>query len=164
MAIVSKARPARRGEEPGLGLPLPDGLAQLAFAVQGAIGRVADLHDLSLVQMRLLGILRDREPAMLAVATVLDLDKSSVTGLVDRAERRGLVRRATAPEDGRTVRVTLTARGRRLAQTLTKQVDRELAQLVEGLSEAHREALSTIASQIVADDARRRFPEVPSRP
>jgi DNA-binding MarR family transcriptional regulator len=164
LAIVSKARPARRREEPGLALTLPDGLAQLAFAVQSAIGRVASLHDLSLVQVRLLGILRDREPAMLAVATVLNLDKSSVTGLVDRAERRGLVRRTTTPEDGRTVRVALTARGRQLAQKLTKQVDRELSRLVEGLPESHRETLLTIASQIVADDARRRFPEIPLRP
>jgi DNA-binding MarR family transcriptional regulator len=98
------------------------------------------------------------------VATVLNLDKSSVTGLVDRAERRGLVRRTTTPEDGRTVRVALTARGRQLAQKLTKQVDRELSRLVEGLPESHRETLLTIASQIVADDARRRFPEIPLRP
>ncbi len=160
MAIVSKSRPARRREEPGLALTLPDGLAQLSFAVQSAIGRVADLHDLSLVQVRLLGILRDREPAMLAVATVMNLDKSSVTGLVDRAERRGLVRRTTTPEDGRAVRVGLTARGQKLAQKLTTQVDRELARLVEGLSEAQRQTLLTIASQIVADDARRRFPDV----
>jgi DNA-binding MarR family transcriptional regulator len=155
MAIVSKARPA---------LTLPDGLAQLSFAVQSAIGRVADRHDLSVVQMRLLGILRDREPAMLAVATVLNLDKSSVTGLVDRAERRGLVRRMTTPEDRRAVRVGLTARGRQLAQKLTKQVDDELGRLVEGLSEAHRETLLTIASQVIADDARRRFPDVALRP
>ena len=162
MAIVPKPRSARRHE--ATGLTLPDALAQLSFAVQGAIGRVADLHDLSLVQIRLLGILRDRTPAMLAVATVLNLDKSSVTGLVDRAERRGLVRRSTSPEDGRTVRVALTARGRQLARKLTKQVDRELARLVEGLAETDRQALLTIAGQIVAADARRRFPEVLSRP
>ncbi|HSZ83953.1 MAG TPA: MarR family transcriptional regulator [Polyangia bacterium] len=163
MAIVSKARPARRREEPGPALTLPDGLAQLSFAVQSAIGRVAALHDLSLVQLRLLGILRDREPAMLAVATVLNLDKSSVTGLVDRAERRGLVRRATPPEDLRTVRVALTPRGRQLAQKLTKQVARELSRLVAGLSERDRRTLLALASQIVVDDARRRFPEIPWR-
>jgi DNA-binding MarR family transcriptional regulator len=158
MAIVPRARPARRREETAL--TLADGLARLSFAVQSALGRVGDLHDLSLVQLRLLAILRDREPAMLGVAKVLGLDKSSVSGLVDRAERRGLVRRTTTPEDGRTVRVALTARGRQLAQKLTKQVDRELAALVEGLSAAHREALLAIASQIVADDARRRFPDL----
>jgi MarR family transcriptional regulator, lower aerobic nicotinate degradation pathway regulator len=139
-------------------LTLPDGLAQLSFAVQSAIARVADLHDLSLVQVRLLGILRDREPGMLALATYLKLDKSSVTGLVDRAERRGLVRRTTMPGDRRTVRVALTEPGRQLTRKLAKLVERELSVLVEGLSETDRRRLVTLATRIVVDDARRRFP------
>lgn len=142
---------------PELKLTLPDGLVQLSFAVQSAIGRVAEGHDLSLPQVRLLGILRDREPAMLAVATFLNLDKSSVTGLVDRAERRGLVRRTTTAEDRRTVRVALTDRGRRLTQKLGTQVERELSLLVRGLSAVDRRRLLAIASRIVVDDAQRRF-------
>jgi DNA-binding MarR family transcriptional regulator len=151
------ARPGRF-KKPGLDLGLLDGLVQLSFAIQGALGRVAEAHDLSLVQVRLLGILRDREPGMLEVATFLDLDKSSVTGLVDRAERRGLVRRASTPDDGRAVRVTLTERGRELTQKFVKQVERELSALVEGLSEADRKRLSTLASQIVYNDAQRVLP------
>jgi MarR family transcriptional regulator, lower aerobic nicotinate degradation pathway regulator len=139
-------------------LTLVDGLAQLSFAVQGAIGRVADAHDLSHIQVRLLGILRDREPAMLAVATTLALDKSSVTGLVDRAELRGLVRRKTTPEDGRTVRVALTARGRKLTQKLARLVEREISALVEGFSAADRKRLLILAGRIVDGDTRRRFP------
>jgi MarR family transcriptional regulator, lower aerobic nicotinate degradation pathway regulator len=138
-------------------LTLPDGLVQLSFAVQSALARVAAGHDLSLVQVRLLGILRDREPAMLAVARFLNLDKSSVTGLVDRAERRGLVRRTTTAEDRRTVRVALSDRGRQLTHKLATQVERELSLLVQGLSAVDRRRLLTIASQIVVDDARRRF-------
>jgi len=138
-------------------LTLPDGLVQLSFAVQSAIGRVAECHDLSLAQVRLLGILRDREPAMLAVATFLNLDKSSVTGLVDRAERRGLVRRTTTAEDRRTVRVALTDQGRQLTQKLGTQVERELSLLIRGLSAVDRRRLLAIASRIVVDDAQRRF-------
>ena len=138
-------------------LTLPDALAQLSFAVQSAIARVADAHGLSQVQVRLLGILRDREPAMLTLATFLNLDKSSVTGLVDRAERRGLVRRTTTPEDRRTVRVALTDRGRQLTQKLAKQVERELSALVSGVSKANRRRLLAIAGQIVVNDAQRRL-------
>ena len=137
-------------------LTLPDALAQLSFAVQSAIARVADAHGLSQVQVRLLGILRDREPAMLALATFLNLDKSSVTGLVDRAERRGLVRRTTTPEDRRTVRVALTDRGRQLTQKLAKQVERELSALASGVSKADRRRLLAIAGRIVVNDAQRR--------
>ena len=151
---------SKRSGRPQRDLGLLDGLVQLSFAVHGALGRVAEVYDLSLVQVRLLGILRDREPGMMEVATFLSLDKSSVTGLVDRAERRGLVRRASAPEDGRAVRVALTEPGRELAQKFVKLLERELAVLVEGLSETDRKRLSALASQIVFNDAQRVLPGV----
>ena len=71
-------------------------LAQLSFVVQSMLARTAAKHDLSLTQLRLLGMLRDRRPSMQELAQRLGLDKSSVTGLVDRAERRGLMKRETA--------------------------------------------------------------------
>jgi DNA-binding MarR family transcriptional regulator len=91
-----------------------DAVAQLSFAVQTLLGDIAAAHELSITQLRLLGILRDREPAMLDLARHLNLEKSSVTGLIDRAQRRGLVERTTAPHDGRAIHVRLTAEGRRL--------------------------------------------------
>jgi DNA-binding MarR family transcriptional regulator len=75
---------------------------------------------------------------MLEVATFLGLDKSSVTGLVDRAEGRGLVRRTSTLDDRRAVRVGLTERGRAMALKFAKQLERELGALVEGLSETDR--------------------------
>ncbi len=88
-----------------------DALVQLAFLVHGALERRAVEHDLSITQVRLLGILRDRTPTMNELATLLGLDRSSITGLVDRAERRGLVRRVPAPEDRRSFLVTLSPAG-----------------------------------------------------
>jgi len=41
-----------------------DALAQLSFLVQGALAEIAAQHDLSIIQTRLLGVLRDREPTM----------------------------------------------------------------------------------------------------
>ncbi len=142
--------------KPDLGLL--DSLVQLSFAVHGALARVAEKHDLSLIAVRLLGILRDREPAMLELARFLNLDKSSVTGLISRAERRGLVKRSTSPLDQRSVHVTATAKGRELAQTFAKGLERELATLVEGMSEADQKRLSTLATQIVLADVQQRLP------
>ena len=93
---------------------LVDGLAQLSFEVQGRLAEIAARHDLSLTQVRLLGVLRDREPGIQQLAEHLGLEKSSVSGLVDRAEARGLIRRATSPEDGRAVRVVISPKGRAL--------------------------------------------------
>jgi MarR family transcriptional regulator, lower aerobic nicotinate degradation pathway regulator len=80
--------------------------------IQATLARLASEHEVSLIQVRLLGILRDREPGIVELADVLNLDKSSVSGLVDRAQRRGLVERASAKSsDGRAIRVLLTSAG-----------------------------------------------------
>lgn len=135
---------------------LLDGLAQLSFAVHAALERVAEKHDLSLAQVRLLGILRDREPAMRELAEFLELDKSSVTGLVSRAEMRGFVKRTASADDGRGVHVAITAKGKELAQTFVRQVEKELAVLVEDLGEADQKRLASLATRVATADARRR--------
>src|SRR5580698_7627622 len=89
-------------------LNMVDGLAQLSFLIQGMLERRASEHELSMIQTRLLGVLRDRTPTMNELAKLLELDKSSVTGLVDRAERRGLVVRVPSTDDRRVVLVSLT--------------------------------------------------------
>ena len=106
--------PASGSPSGGADLDLVDAPAQLSFAVQGALTRVAAAHDASIIQTRLLGILRDRHPTITELAAFLQLDKSSVTGLVDRAEERGLVRRVASERDRRSVQVTITPAGREL--------------------------------------------------
>ena len=137
-------------------LGLADGLAQLSFTVHGVVGRIAAEYDLSIVQARLLGILRDRRPTIKELAGYLQLDKSSVTGLVDRAEERGLVRRSPSPHDGRSVQVRLTAAGRALVERASAAFVGELADLVADLSPVQRSQLSAAATAVVAVDARRR--------
>jgi MarR family transcriptional regulator, lower aerobic nicotinate degradation pathway regulator len=129
-------------------LSLTDALVQLSFAVQQILGRVGADHDLSVIQARLLGILRDREPTMAALARYLNLDKSSITGLVDRAERRGLVLRTADPSDGRSVRVAVTDKGRALIELTAAEIDREMALLARDLSGPERQRLSALAGRI----------------
>jgi MarR family transcriptional regulator, lower aerobic nicotinate degradation pathway regulator len=137
-------------------LGLVDALAQLSFVVQGILGRIGAEHDLSIAQARLLGILRDRRPTIKELAGFLQLDKSSVTGLVDRAVERGLVRRDPSPMDGRRVQVTITAAGRRLVNLATAGFEEEIADLVSDLTAGQLTRLSAAASRIVATDAHRR--------
>jgi DNA-binding MarR family transcriptional regulator len=146
------SRAARLRRQPDLGVV--DALVQTSFLVQSIIKEAADEQDLSIVQARLLGVLRDREPRMAQLAKLLELTKSSTTGLVDRAERRGLVRRAAIPVgDERAVHVMLTEQGRELEQKFTAQVTRRLMTLAAGLSETSRTRLSKDLSQLVLYDA-----------
>jgi DNA-binding MarR family transcriptional regulator len=136
-------------------LSLVDSLVQSSFLVQGVLRRVAQAHDLSVVQVRLLGILRDREPGVLVLARHLELDKSSVTGLVDRAEGRGLVERVADPDDGRAVRVRLTRTGRALVTRAAAEVEEELRTVAAGLTDPQRRQLAALLSRIASPAAHR---------
>jgi DNA-binding MarR family transcriptional regulator len=146
----TRARPKADSEDLGI----VDGLVQLSFLVQTILGRIAARHDLSIIQVRMLGVLRGREPGMLQLAAILNLDKSSVTGLVDRAIRRGLVRRITTAEDRRAVHVGLAPRGQELAQGFAREVERELSLLVKDFGQVKRKRLSRLASELVREGAR----------
>jgi len=131
-----------------------DALAQLSFLVHGMLERRAGEHGVSMIQTRLLGVLRDRRPTMHELAKLLDLDKSSVTGLVDRAEARGLVRRSASSADRRVTIVSLTDEGRALVTGVGRGFEQDLARLLTRLPSPEREALSRIASNLLVAHAR----------
>jgi MarR family transcriptional regulator, lower aerobic nicotinate degradation pathway regulator len=126
-----------------------DAIVQLSFAVQGVLGELAAEHHLSLTQLRVLAILRDREPTMLDLARHLKLEKSSVTGLIDRAAKRGLVERVAAAHDGRAIHVRLTPAGRELAAAGAARAEASIEALLEPLSARDRARLSALAEAVV---------------
>src|SRR3984957_1432648 len=130
-----------------------DGLAQLSFLVMGMLERRAAEHDLSIAATRLLGVLRAREPTMNELARLLDLDKSSVTGLVDRAERRGLVARVPSPADRGSVRVTLTAGGRPPGPAAAARFAADVCAVLDRLPPRDRAALDRIVSRLLVAHA-----------
>jgi DNA-binding MarR family transcriptional regulator len=126
---------------------LMDNLVQVSFAVTAALSRVAAERDLSLTQLRVLGILRDREPTMAELATYLGLERSTVSGLIDRAVQRGLVRKDADPADGRAVRVSLTPESRRLAGPMIAEIAGLLAPLTDRLSAAEKNRLAALLTK-----------------
>jgi MarR family transcriptional regulator, lower aerobic nicotinate degradation pathway regulator len=130
-----------------------DALAQISFLVQGALGRRAGEHGVSLIQTRLLGILRDRTPTINELAELLGLDKSSTSGLVDRAQGRGLVRRVPSQLDRRSVRVRLTNEGRELVREVAELFAADIAAMLEPLPAETRTQLTTQLSEVVVAHA-----------
>ena len=143
---MSEISPAKRVES-----GLVDALVELSYVVQAELTDVAKQYGLTLAQARLLGILRDRQPGMLELADHLGLDKSSVSGLVDRAAGRGLVTREPVAGDGRAYRVVITAAGRDLARNAGATVNRRLARRVGRLSEPQRTRLTAVIRQVLDD-------------
>jgi DNA-binding MarR family transcriptional regulator len=145
MAGIDPATPsATSGER-----DLIDALVRASFAVMAVLNRIGAEHDLSLTQLRVLGILRDRRIKMSGLADYLGLDKSTVSGLVDRAEKRGLLRRAPNPADGRAVDVFLTAEGTALAEHGAGLIARALSPLTGRLTPAQGRRLSTLLEHIL---------------
>ena len=126
-----------------------DSLVLASFTVIALLSRVAAEHDLSLTQLRVLAILRDREPTMAELAAYLGLERSSVSGLIDRAVKRGLVRRDASEDDGRAVRVSLTPDGRRLASVGAQEIGELLEPMTGQLSQAERNRLSLLLGKLL---------------
>jgi DNA-binding MarR family transcriptional regulator len=128
---------------------LVDGLFQLSFLLHNTLARIAAEHDLSIIQVRLLGILRDHEPGMFELAQHLELEKSSLSGLVDRAEKRGLVKRIPSPDDRRAAHIRVTAQGRTHSRVIEEEVNAEVGKLVAVLSRSERDRLASVVSHVV---------------
>jgi DNA-binding MarR family transcriptional regulator len=142
-----------RDAGPDQQLSTVDGLAQLSFLTLGLLERRAGEHGISVIQTRLLGVLRDRTPTMNELATLLGLDKSSATGLVDRAERRGLVKRVPSSADRRVVLVELADAGRALVDEVSGGFGADVATLLDRLSTPDRSSLSRLVSRLLVADA-----------
>ncbi len=67
---------------------------------------------------------------------MLLVNRSNVTGLIDRMEEAGWVRRAAADEDRRVKVVCLTAEGRRLLDEATEAYFDRLSEVMSGLDES----------------------------
>ncbi|MEV0135823.1 MarR family transcriptional regulator [Dactylosporangium sp. NPDC050688] len=124
--------------------PLAEALVLNAFQVMGVLTRTGAEHDLSLTQLRVLGILRDRRLRVTELAAYLGLDKSTMSGLIDRAERRGLLARDKNPDDRRAVDVYITDAGQQLAARLQEQIQRALMPMIDRLDAAQQRRLTEL--------------------
>ncbi len=144
MVVEEGTSPATPDED------LVDVLVQTSFVTMAVLNRVGADHDLSLTQLRVLAILRDRRLRMTALADYLGLDKSTMTGLVDRAEKRGLVQRAPNPTDGRAVDVFLTPAGAALTERGFDQVASSLASMTDTLGYAEQQRLRVLLAKLLS--------------
>lgn len=131
---------------------LLDALAQAAFTTMAILNKLAAEHDLSLTQLRVAGILRDRRLRMAELARYLGLEKSTMTGLVDRAEQRGLMARAPNPDDGRAIDVFLTKEGLKLAERVERQLQDAMAPLTTRLKASEQILLQGLLERLLASD------------
>jgi DNA-binding MarR family transcriptional regulator len=92
----------------------------LNVSEQGA--RAAGLEPQQyLLLLALRGLPEGKQATILTLAERLQLRHHSVVGLIDRLEKRGLVRRVQGKEDRRKVLISLTTRGEQILDHLARK-------------------------------------------
>ncbi|MGW2628993.1 MarR family winged helix-turn-helix transcriptional regulator [Streptomyces chattanoogensis] len=128
-------------------MQLMDQLAQAAALYYRNFAAVAAERDLTLMQGKMLGLLRRPMP-MRSLADLLACDASNVTGIVDRLAGRGLVRREVDPSDRRVKRVILTEEGEETVRQIRSELMSNLTGL-EGLGEEDRRSFQRLLGHVL---------------
>ena len=136
----------------GADLGVVAGLVRASFLVNAVYAESAREYGLTVQQGQLLCVLMGRPYGMGDLGATLGLEKSSLTGLVDRAVRRGLVRREPDPVDRRAVHVVLTGDGRELAEDFYAVTCRRVDELAASLRTPDRDRLAALLGTIVRDN------------
>ncbi|MEU0686316.1 MarR family winged helix-turn-helix transcriptional regulator [Streptomyces uncialis] len=127
-------------------------LVRSSFLVNAVYAESARVLGLTPQQGQLVCVLIARPYGMSELGTTLGLAKSSLTGLVDRTARRGLVRRESCPQDARAVLVALTEEGLEVAQRFHEATSSRVEALQTGLDDAERVGLAGLLARIVRDN------------
>lgn len=93
-------------------------------------------HGLTAAQYNLLNVVAESKEGLSqrALGDRLVVDRSNITGLIDRMETAGWVRRKNHPVDRRSYLVELTPAGRRVWQEVTPRYLAVVGQVTGGLS------------------------------
>lgn len=144
---MSPTRSLKQPSAPEEGLA--DALVTSAFVTMAVINKIGAEHDLSLSLVRVLGILADRRPRMNELAEYLGLEKHTMSGLIARAEKRGLVARAPNEADGRATDVLITAEGTKLIKRLRAQGQKALAPVIGQLGVSDQQLLQDLLQRML---------------
>ncbi len=94
-------------------------LQQLLFQGKHNAQKIAEHYGLTALQANVLIILKEDEPKpMKVLSDYFMCDASTVTGLVDRMEKRGLTLRQPHPSDRRITLIALTSEGVKLREAI----------------------------------------------
>ncbi len=116
--------------------------------------------DLTPVQIHLLLVLGDGALTMGELARRVAVTEKTITGIVDRLERDGFVRRERDPADRRVVHVALAPAGASLSSRIDAEITRKLVGFLGLLDAPDRRHLVRILEKLEA----RLAPDAPTTP
>jgi len=128
----------------------------LASALVQTMHRLQDVHaetsrplGLTPQQAHLLCVLIAGPLGMTELSRILSIERSSLTSMVDRLERRTLVARIPSPTDRRACQIELTPEGLSLAHDAHNAVVDRINTLTANLPTTTRQTLATALQSII---------------
>ncbi|MFE5912127.1 MarR family winged helix-turn-helix transcriptional regulator [Streptomyces wedmorensis] len=116
-------------------------------AYYGDFTVAAASENLTASQGKALTVLRRGPAAMRALAETMTCDASNMTGIIDRLEKRALVRREPDASDRRVKNVILTAEGERVTDAIRAKMRTTQAGL-DGLDDEDRASLYALLERV----------------
>jgi len=106
-------------------------------------------HNLTPAQFGVLAFLwRKDGQSQIQLGTTIEMDRTTISGVIDRMEKQGLVNRRHHPEDRRAFMIYLTEAGRELEHIISHLSLEANAELTSNLSEKEKEALLVLIKKI----------------
>ncbi|MGC4937815.1 MarR family winged helix-turn-helix transcriptional regulator [Kribbella sp. DT2] len=126
-------------------------LVQLMHKLQDLYAESSRPLGLTPQQAHLLCVLLAGPFGMTELSRIMSIERSSLTSMVDRLERRELVERQADPGDRRACRIALSAPGTKLAHQAHSAYTDRIAELTAGLPATQRKAVVAAVGAITTE-------------
>jgi MarR family 2-MHQ and catechol resistance regulon transcriptional repressor len=118
------------------------------FGAQGLDGQCC--VNLSTPEARALRLISNRQfCSMQEIARGLSFSKSGATRVIDRLEKKGLVRRKRSPEDGRVCCVEIAAPGEALIGQIDQENERQIEKILSKLEPSMQQVVQASLYSLV---------------
>ena len=128
-------------------------LSRATWAMNNAVNRMLRENghaDISVAYFAVLQSLWENDRLSITdLGEKAQLEKSTMTSLIDRMEGAGLVKREDHPTDRRAYKICLTPRGKDLEQKLDEVVARAYRHLTRGIPEADLETSTKVCKRLI---------------
>ncbi len=124
-------------------------LVRLMHVLQDLYAETSRPLGLTPQQAHLICVLLDGPLGMTELSRIMSIERSSLTSMVDRLERRSLVARSADPSDRRACHIALTDDGRTLANQAHNAYTTRVEALTADLSPTHKTHVHTALTRIL---------------
>lgn len=133
-------------------------LSRASLAMKQHVNYLLKQSGMDDVSMGFIGVLlalyRADGQTISELGEAVSLEKSTMTGLIDRMVRAGLVNREADPADRRVLRVWLTDRGKQVQAGIGKVLGQAYQDLTQGVADKEVERVERILGHIIENSNR----------